>query len=385
MRQNGASETAFFAQNPDFFGQKADGSPIAPPTGQLTATEPTIYRVNPALHTSYNQVASFGADRYLGRKGTVSAMFLYAHGAHEYLTRNLNAPLPGTFNPTLPNSGVRPLGTAQNLYQFSSDSNENDEVLFLNTQLQATKTLFFFAAYSLQRQANESSGVSSFPSNQYNLRADYAPDAAPHKQNLNSAILWTLPHGFQPGLFFNTHSGTRFDITTGTDLNGDTIFNDRPALATDLSRPSVVRTSFGNFDTAPLPGAPLVPRNAGSAPALLWVDLQLRKNFQIGPRPAAAVANRAGNAAPGATPAHPPMRPERPWQVSFQVDAQNVLNHTNPGVPIGVLPTPGEPFCRGMQTATACSYFGRSLSLANDFSPLTASNRTILVGSFFTF
>src|ERR1035441_10973928 len=33
-----------------------------------------------------------------------------------------------------------------------------------------------------------------------------------------------------------------FNMTVGRDLNGDTIFTDRPAFATDLSRPSVVRT-----------------------------------------------------------------------------------------------------------------------------------------------
>ena len=385
VRQNGVSETAFFAQNPDTFAQNADGSPIAPPPSQLTATEPTIYRVNPALRAAYSQVASFGADRFIGRRGTVSAMFLYAHGAHGYLTRNINAPLPGTFNPTLPNSGVRPLGTAQNIYQYSSDSNENDEVLFTNSQLQVTKTLFVFASYILQRQANESAGVASFPSNQYNLRADYAPDAAQHKQTLNSAILWTLPYGLQSGLFFNAHSGTRFDITTGTDLNGDTIFNDRPGYATDLSRPSVVRTTFGNFDSVPLPGAALVPRNAGDAPALLWLDLQLRKSFHVGPRAPIQGAGTAASNTPGSAPGRSATKPDRPWQLGFQIDAQNVLNHTNPGVPIGVLPTPGEPLCHGLQTATACSYFGQSLSLANDFSPLTASNRTILVQSFFTF
>ena len=385
VRENGVSETAFFAQNPDTFSQKSDGSPAAPPVSQLTATEPTIFRVNPALRTSYNQIASLGADRDLGRRGTVSAMFLYAHGAHEYLTRNINAPLPGTFDPGLPGSGVRPLGTAQNIYQFSSDSNENDEVFTANTQVQLTRSLFVFAAYTLQRQANEGAGVSSFPSEPYNLRADYAPDAAAFKQVLNSALIWTLPHGLQAGLFFNAHSGTGFDITTGTDLNGDTIFNDRPAYATDLSRPSVVRTRFGNFDTLPLPGAALVPRNAGEAPALLWLDPQLRKNFHIGPRPSAEKIKAGNTAASAAASAPSPARPERPWQLSFQVDAQNILNHTNPGTPIGVLPTPGQPLCHGLQSTTACSYFGQSLSLANDFSPLTASNRTILVQSFFTF
>ena len=381
LRQDGVAESGFFSQNPDTFTQGMDGSPIPPPLSQLTASEPTVFRVNPQLRSAYNQVASFGADRYLGRRGVVSASFLYAHGAHEYLLRNVNAPLPGTFSPDLPGSGTRPLGGTQNIYQYSSDSNENDELFSTNTQLQATKRLFLFVSYILQRQAGETTGPNSFPSDQYNLRADYARDSGLYRQFLNSAVFWKLPRDYGIAMFFNAHSGAPFDITTGTDRNGDTIFNDRPAFATDLTRASVVRTRFGDFDTAPLLGQNLIPRNYATAPPLFWVDLQGKKSFHLGPRP----PSPAAGAAEGTRPAAAPARPDRPWELRFQVDAQNVLNHTNPGLPLGVLPSPGEPLCAGLTSATACSYFGRSLSQASDFSPLTASNRTILLQALFTF
>ncbi len=381
IRQNGASELAYFAQNPTFFGQNPDGSPTLPPTGQLTANEPTIYRVNPSLRTSYTQAASISADRSIGRRGTASVTALYGHGTHEYLTRNINAPLPGTYNPAVSNSGTRPLGTAQNIYQLSSDTNENDELLFANTQLQLTKNLFIYGFYVLQRQIEEPQGFASYPSNQYDLKADYARATGVDTQSLNSAVIWTLPQGFGSALFFNAHSGAPFDITTGADLNGDTFYNDRPAFATDLTRPSVVRTSFGSFDTLPMPGQQIIPRNYGNSPGLFWVDLQLNKDFHIGPRP---TAKTAGASAPGKL-APSPAIPDRPWELKFQVEIQNLLNHNNPGLPIGVLPTPGEPMCSGFTASAACSYFGHSLSLASDFSPLTASNRTILVQSFFTF
>ena len=383
IRQNGSSEVAYFAQNPDFFAQNPDGSPAVPALSLLTATEPTIFRVNPDLRTSYTQVGSIGADRMIGRRGSVSATFLYGHGAHEYLVRNINAPLPGSFDPNLPNSGIRPLGTAQNLYQFSSDSNENDEVFFANTQIQITRNLFAYGFYVLQQQAQEPTGTMAFPSNQYDLRADYARATGVDKQSLNSALIWKLPRGFGSALFFNAHSGAPFDITTGTDLNGDTIYNDRPAFATDLTRVSVVRTSFGNFDTDPLPGQQIIPRNYGNSPSLFWVDLQASKDFHLGPRPSVNANARAARSANGSSASTP--RPDRPWDLRFQVEAQNLLNHNNPGLPIGVLPSPREPICAGPTASTACSYFGHSLSLASDFSPLTASNRTILVQTFFTF
>ena len=373
IRENGQSELGYFVQNPDFY-------PNLPAPSTLPAIEPTIYRVNPALRSSYSQTGSVTVDRTIGKLGLVSATYVQSHGTHGYLSQDVNAPLPGTFDPARANSGVRPLGTAQNIYQYNSDSNENDEAFFANANLQLTKKLYFFSFYVLDRIYNESAGSASFPSNQYNVAADYARASGNHLQTVFTGLMWTLPHGFQVQPFFNAHSGAPFDITTGTDRNGDTIFNDRPAFATDLARASVVRTAFGNFDVAPQPGQEIIPRNYGNAPGFAWLDLQASKDFHIGPRAPAKANAPAANGKPA-----PPAKRERPWDLKFQVDVQNLFNRNNPGLPVGVLPSPGESLCTGITSLTSCSYFGRSLSLASDYSPLTASNRTILFQSFFTF
>ena len=373
IRQNGRTETAYFQMNPDYF-------PAVTPGATLATIEPTLFRVSPTLRTSSNQVLSLSADRYLGRKGVISGTLLYAHGSHEYLTRNINTPLPGTINEANPN-GIRPLGTAQNIYQFSSDSNENDEVATLNARLQATRRLSLFSVYTFQHQVNETGGPASFTSNQYNLRQDYARANGIPSHTAQLVMFYDLPKNFGAAIFFNAHSGPPFDITTGTDVNGDTIFNDRPAFATDLTRASVVRTAFGTFDTAPLPNQRLVPRNYGSSPGLAWLDVQLYRDFHLGPRPRANAVAPGGQASPAAA---------RPWDLKFQVEAQNVLNHNNPGVPVGALAAqPCTAVASGAVSASsqtcASPYFGRSLSLASDFSPLTASNRTILLQASFSF
>ena len=359
IRQNGTSEIAYFVQNPGFY-------PKIPPTAALTATEPTIYRINPHLRSSYQQIGLIGADRTVGKIGLVSANLLLVHGSHGFLSQNINAPLPGTYNQAVPGSGTRPLGTTQNLYQSNSDSNDNAQVFFSNANLQISKNLSFFSFYVLQHERNESAGPSTFPSNQYNVAADYALASDKNRHTIFCGLVWSLPHGFQLQPFFNAHSGAPFDITTGTDLNGDTLYNDRPAFATDMTRSSVVRTPFGNFDTVPLPNQRIIPRNYGHAPAFAWLDMQAGKDFHIGPRSHAEAATPAAEGKPASA----PKKAERPWDLKFQVEAQNVFNRNNPGLPIGVLSSP---------------YFGRSLSLANDFTPLTASNRTILLQSFFTF
>ena len=59
-----------------------------------------------------------------------------------------------------------------------------------------------------------------------------------------------LPWGILSSLIVAT-SGRPFNITTGEDTNGDTLFSERPAFAKDLARPGVVVTPFGTFDVTP--------------------------------------------------------------------------------------------------------------------------------------
>jgi hypothetical protein len=127
-------------------------------------------------------------------------------------------------------------------------------------------------------------------------------------------------------------SGQPFDITVGQDLNGDSIFNDRPAFATDLSRPSVVETPFGVFDTAPIPGQRRIPRNYGTGPAQVLVTLRAMKPFVV----------------------------HQHDTIRIDVLAVNLLNRANLALPVGNLSSP---------------VFGQSTGLASGGA--SSSNRQI--------
>src|SRR5205823_7221286 len=94
--------------------------------------------------------------------------------------------------------------------------------------------------------------------------------------------------------FIMLASGGPFNITTGRDLNGDGLFTDRPAFATDLSRPSVVHTAFGVFDTNPLPGQTIIPRNYGQSPGVISINMRLSRTWGFGERPAPSVGGSGG-------------------------------------------------------------------------------------------
>ena len=325
-------------------------------------------------------------SRSLGRYGVVSANLLYSHDTHNLLTRNINAPLPGTFDPTSPTSGTRPLGNSSNVYQFSSAANGNLEALVLKYRLQLTQRFYAFGVFEAQKNYTETDGITSFPSNQYDVRQDYGRAAIDHTGAYTGGFLWTLPYGIQVSPFLDVRTGLPFDITTGNDSNGDTIYNDRPAFANNVSRASAVPTPLGTFDVAPVAGQVLVPRNAGTAPGYIWLQLRAGKDLHLGPRPASSPVGPDGKPGP---------RPDRPWDLNFSVEVHNLTNHNNPGLPVGVISaqpcaaTPASAVC-SCAASVACSlapsqFFGRSLSMAGDFSPITASNRTILLQTSFTF
>jgi hypothetical protein len=298
-------------------------------------------------------VSSITAERAIGRIGSITANYLEADGRHQYLAINANAPLP---------TGVRPLGD-ENIYQFTSEGTGHEQMFFSNLNLMPRRWLSVFAFYVAQRDHSDANGPTSFASNSYNIRQDYGRDDSYIGQDFFMGGAVNLPHGLAVQPFLSARSGRPFNITTGTDLNTDTIYNDRPAFATDLSRPSVVRTAYGNFDTDPLSSQTIIPYNYGIGPALFWVDLQVNESVHLGPRPALKATSRSAGNKPAA-------KHERPWTLTFSVEAQNLFNHTNSANPVGVL---------------SSRLFGQSLSIANDFSALTAANRTILLHSSFTF
>ena len=85
--------------------------PTPVPAPRLTQNAPTIYRINPTLRAPYLMTARHRRRQsHSASIGIISANYMYSRGEHLFLTRNINAPLPGTYNPADPASGVRPLG-----------------------------------------------------------------------------------------------------------------------------------------------------------------------------------------------------------------------------------------------------------------------------------
>jgi hypothetical protein len=355
-QQSGMLQPSYDIENPGFL------LTAPPPAASLGSMQPTLYNIDPHLRTEYGIIAGVTAVRSLGKIGSITAKYTWIRGDHQYLSRNINAPLPGTYNPADPSSGVRPLGGTQNVYQFDSGGIDKVQIFTVNSQLRFGKWVSGFVYYLYQQGRVDVGTPTTFASNSYNLAQDYGR-AAQNTQQLAVSATLKLPLGIGSNLFGTTEGGTPFNITTGTDLNGDTIYNDRPAFATNTNANSIIyKTRFGTFDANPQPGEKIIPINYGNSPDFVYLIASLDRSFKVGPRPAAA---------PGAASSKnlsPP--PDRPYTLDFSVDANNLFNHVNPGQPVGVLNSP---------------LFGQSISLNPTFSNNTSANRTIILHTTFSF
>jgi hypothetical protein len=344
-RQNGLSRQEYMVASPRFcplaVAPSAMGCPGIPAVSELAAqAAPTVYRVNAGFHSPYYIQESVGLDRRLGRYGTASVTYLNSRGVHTQMTENTNAPLPGTYDPANAASGIRPNGGNQNLYEFVSGGVYRSNRLTTNVTLR-TGRFTAYGYYMLSFDKSDADSQGGFPSNPFNPGADYGRslDDVRHTATLGENA--TLPWGIETWGYVRATSGAPFNIVVSQDLNGDTQFNDRPAFATDLSRPSVVATRWGTFDTSPISGQTIIPRNYGQGPGLFVVNLAAGKSFSVGPEM---------NAGEGAS------KGERKYIVELWVESQNLLNHPNLTAPVGTLSSP---------------LFGRSLGVtgASSLSP----------------
>jgi hypothetical protein len=380
LRFNGINQQQFLVTDPtilDSAGFTLDGVTNVPSVETLSAfsTPQTVRRLAEDAQAPYTIQSSLSLERQLPYNFTFSATYINTRTLHLLRTRNINAPLPGTFTPGVPNSGVRPFGDVGNIYQYETSGrlNQNQLILGLNNRL--NRNFSIFARYFLNKAESDTDGVGSFPMNQYDLSEEYGRSLLDVRHRLVIGGNFRAPWGISISPFVTASSGRPFNIITGRDTNGDTLFTERPAFADALTTAEDLRvTPYGNFDINPKPGQQIIPRNIGTAPSFFAVNLRLSKTFSFGERSAMAAGagnqdaggRRGGGGGGGGRGGRGGFgggggggrgggaggSSDGRYNVTFSVNVQNLFNRTNAGSPVGNL---GSPF------------FGQSLSSAGGF------------------
>lgn len=302
-----------------------------------------VRQLAPDLQTPYTLQASLSLERQLFRRTTLSINFLNARTLHVLRSRNINAPLPGTLARPLPGQG--------NIFQYESSGRFNQQQLIVNFNNRLSARFSLSATYVLNRARSDSDGPNTFPANQYDLSGEYGRSAQDirHRFSLFGTISG-LPWGIRLSPILIANSGRPFNITIGRDINGDTLFTERPAFATDLNDAGVRTTRYGAFDLTPSAGQEVIPRNYGTGPSFFVVNLRASKTFGFGEATQSAGragggrrggGRRGGGGRSGGRSGGGDEGSERyRYNLSFSINVMNLFNNTNEGVPVGNLSSP---------------------------------------------
>ncbi len=348
---------------------------------------PTIDQVAPNLKAAMNMQATLGIEHQFGKIATVSATYINSRGVHQYLSDNINAYLPGTYD-LATGTGTRPNGINENIYQFRSGGVYNRDQLMVNYTVRARR-VSLFGFYMMNFAKADSSGATYFPSNQFDPGADYGRANFDVRNRFLLGGNIQAPYGVSMSPMLVADSGQPFNITVGQDLNGDNQFNDRPAFITSSST-STVKTSYGTFDLDPAWNQSRIPYNYGKGPSQFSMNMRISKSIGIGLKVTEGSAAGFGGPGPGGPGGGPPpgggpggpgggglgpgglsrnggpprldQAVPRRYSLTFAAMGRNIFNNVSLAQPVGVLDSP---------------LFGKSTALAGGFFSSAASNRSI--------
>ncbi|MGB7602954.1 MAG: carboxypeptidase regulatory-like domain-containing protein [Candidatus Sulfotelmatobacter sp.] len=377
-RLNGITQEQFVIDNP----QCASLTDFSSCTGAAIPATPTTYQISPRLHAPYTMQTAISVERQLTKVSTLNLTYLNSRGFDQLLTVNADAPYPGT--PCSPGCAT----PTANSYRYVSEAVFRQNQLIANTNWRIGSKVQLFGYYVLNYADSDTSGVSSFPSNSYNISADYGRASFDFRNRFFLGGSFALPFNFRLSPFIVASSGSPFNITTRNDLNSDSIFNDRPGLvsnATCASSMTLTPTSntyctpLGTFNAVPLAGEKLAPIDYATGPSHAVVNLRLTKTFGFGPKASGPTGNQ-GHGGPGggghghgplfgSGPIGIPSGSDRRYNLSFGVSARNVFNKVNLANPSGIL---------------GSRFFDTSNALAQNgpFSNGAANRRVDLIATF---
>jgi len=336
------------------------------------------------LRTPVTLQTSVGVDRALPGNFTVTAAWIGSRTWRALRSRVVDVP------PAL-------AGTAAVAYQYESTGRMRQDQIVLGVNRRFDQRLSLSARYFLGWARSDTDGAGSFPASSADLAGEWARSSLDVRHRLVLTGSVTLPWDVRVSPFLIASSDRPYNLTIGRDVNGDTVFTDRPSFASDPSEAGVVQTEWGFLNPTPAPGEAVVPRNLGEAPGFFSVNLRVGKSIRLrASRPVTPVAGPRergpGEAAPGDGPGggggpggfgggpggfgggrggdgpgrfHAGRGADAGPSLSFSLYAVNLLNHVNPGTPVGNLSSPS---------------FGESLSSGGGFgrgAGASAGNRSI--------
>ncbi|MGD9904612.1 MAG: carboxypeptidase regulatory-like domain-containing protein [Vicinamibacterales bacterium] len=289
-------------------------NPTYPLTAGSSGTALPASRIQAAdrLDQPLVQQASIGFDKNLTETVGLRADYMFTRGYNMLRSVNVNAPV----------DGVRPDPTVGNVSEITSTGKRAQDriTVGLNWRI-PSRRIFTNLMYQYANTRNFADSILSLPSDSTNPDADWGPSSDDIRHRLFAMANVPLPYNVRVGLNVRWLSGRPYNVTTGLDDNGDTVFNDRPAG---------------------------VSRNSERGAGQITADLRLTKSFNLGgllsggpegvpmgtPPPPGGAALQRGPGGPGGGGGDGPQMfimegSNSRYRLDLYVSAQNLFNRTN--------------------------------------------------------
>jgi len=244
------------------------GSTCGPNTpsgcGASTPSRATIYTLGNGIRSSYTLQTAVGVDQQLGHSSTISVNYMNARGVHEYLSRNFYNTTPGTpYN-----------------YQFQSGGVYRQDQLMINGNSRI-KMVTLYGFYALSFANANTSGATFFPTSNTNTRVDYGRATFARRNFGVFGGNIQLPYAISASPFIIAQAGTPYNITSGLDPFGSSIYNARPYFVNGERGSCANSADFSATQTGSLSPVPI---DYCTGPANATVNLRLAKVFGFGER-----------------------------------------------------------------------------------------------------
>jgi len=319
-RFNGIVQAQYSVPSPGFFPsvpQVASWANSSAP--QVSWKQDAGMRAPSILQTA------FTVEQQVTRATALALTYTHSHGSHQLL------------------SDVEGAGTVSPAFTMTSSGLYNQNQMIANVRTKPSKQVSLFGYYVFNHARSNTDGVGTFPANPNDGSGEYGPAATDihHRFLLGGSLQMRGNIRISP--YAILQSGAPFNITTGEDRYGTTLFNCRPGIAENAG-PGIIATSYGLLDPNPPSGETIVPRNFGRGPGQVTVNLRVGKTIGLGPLKGGGLAkgdsgaqiNAANMSAPGGlrglfgAPSS-----DRRFGVAVSMSARNLLNHNNPGPIVG--------------------------------------------------
>jgi len=272
-------------------------------------------------------------------------------------TVNINAPLPGTYA----SSPVYPRGNANPVYEYQSSGLFKQSQLSANVNARLNARYSMFGYYSLGNAHSNTDGAGTFPANTYDLSTEWGRAQFDVRNRAVMGGTLAAPFGVRLNPFLILTTAAPYNIVLSQDLNGDTITNDRPSIASADSiaasnaavaaggNPFVFATPYGLLNSKPAPGEVVIPRNLGTGFGSLTINMRVSRAWGFGE--ATTRAGNPGGGGPrgggfgggrggGGRGMFGGAATNKRYNLTASVEIRNLLNSVNPSTPVGTLGSP---------------------------------------------